>query len=144
MEETFQKVANGDQHDQGSKNRQLDAIVIETAARKWVKGFNCIPSIVISKLYQSGDEIVEITPPTLEIREDVLPMWGTMFSFDHPLDNKWLDDPKNLRAMANCGFRIYAQQDYGYIFGMDGGGYDFYEAHWIPLYKARGLRWHGS
>ena len=21
-------------------------------------------------------------------------------------------------------------------------GYDFYENHWIPLYKARGLQWH--
>lgn len=20
--------------------------------------------------------------------------------------------------------------------------YDFYEAHWIPLYKVRGLHWH--
>ena len=44
--------------------------------------------------------------------------------------------------MADCGFRIYEQEDYGYIFGIDGAGYDFYEAHWIPLYKARGLKWH--
>lgn len=26
--------------------------------------------------------------------------------------------------------------------GIDGAGYDFYEAHWIPLYEARGLHWH--
>ena len=25
---------------------------------------------------------------------------------------------------------------------IDGAGYDFYESHWIPLYKARGLQWH--
>lgn len=45
--------------------------------------------------------------------------------------------------MADCGFRIYESDDFGgYIFGIDGAGYDFYDAHWIPLYKARGLRWH--
>lgn len=25
---------------------------------------------------------------------------------------------------------------------MTKSGYDFYEAHWIPLYEARGLKWH--
>ena len=69
-----------------------------------------------------------------------LPMWGTLWAFDNMLDNDWLEN--NLQAMANCGFRIYESEDYGYIFGIDGCGYDFYEAHWIPLYKARGLRWH--
>ena len=71
-------------------------------------------------------------------------MWGTMFSFDHPLDNEWLDDPDNLQTMADCGIRVYRQEDYGYIFGIDGAGYDFYEAHWVPLYIKRGLQWHGS
>ena len=31
---------------------------------------------------------------------------------------------------------------FGYIFGIDGAGYDFYEDHWIPLYKERGIQWH--
>lgn len=44
--------------------------------------------------------------------------------------------------MADCGFRVYKQEDYEYIFGIDGAGYDFYESHWCPLYKARGLHWH--
>ena len=44
--------------------------------------------------------------------------------------------------MSECGFRIYYSEKYGYFFGIDGAGYDFYEAHWIPLYKARGLKWH--
>lgn len=44
--------------------------------------------------------------------------------------------------MADCGFRIYEQEDLGYVFGIDGAGYDFYSEHWIPLYKARGLHWH--
>ena len=68
------------------------------------------------------------------------PMWGTLWSFGDSCDEYWLE--RHLQEMADCGFRIYEQEDYGYIFGIDGAGYDFYEAHWIPLYKKRGLRWH--
>lgn len=67
-------------------------------------------------------------------------MWGTMWSFHNSLDDYWLSD--NLQAMSDCGFRIYEHDEWGYFFGIDGAGYDFYESHWIPLYKARGLRWH--
>lgn len=76
-------------------------------------------------------------------REDYggLPMWGTMWAFGDSCDNWWLENG-GLQLMADCGFRIYEQEDYGYIFGIDGAGYDFYESHWIPLYKARGLHWH--
>ena len=37
---------------------------------------------------------------------------------------------------------MYESGEFGYFFGIDGAGYDFYECHWIPLYKARGLQWH--
>lgn len=69
-----------------------------------------------------------------------LPMWGTMWAFSDPCDKDWLES--HMQEMADCGFRIYEQEDYGYIFGIDGAGYDFYEQHWIPLYKVRGLKWH--
>jgi hypothetical protein len=114
----------------------------EEAMRQWMRTFNSVPTGIVVKLYRAGDEVVEITPPTTVEHDELLPMWGTMWSFDNSADNAWLDDKKNLRAMADCGFRIYQQEDYGYIFGIDGAGYDFYEAHWIPLYKARGLKWH--
>ena len=142
MKETFQTVTNSDRHDKSTNIEQRDPIVIDTATRKWVRGFNCIPRQIVEKLIHSyGDVITEITPATEKERDSFLPLWGTMFSFEHPMDNEWLDDKKNLRKMADCGFRIYRQEDYGYIFGIDGAGYDFYEVHWIPLYKARGLRW---
>ena len=79
--------------------------------------------------------------------DGVLPMWGTMWAFSESIDNAWLDNEhigNGLLAMAECGFRIYEQEDYGYIFGIDGAGYSFYESHWIPLYKARGLHWHNE
>ena len=71
-----------------------------------------------------------------------LPMWGTMWSFSDSSDDYWLTEDGGLQKMADCGFTIFESEEFGYFFGIDGAGYDFYEAHWIPLYKARGLHWH--
>lgn len=122
-------------------------MTIREAAQIWVKEFNAIPQEVIVKLMNAGDEIEEVTPMTEEQLEEVegfLPMWGTMWSFSEPMDDWWLEEKNGLEAMARCGFRIYHQEDYGYIFGIDGAGYDFYEDHWIPLYKERGIQWHDT
>lgn len=73
-------------------------------------------------------------------REDLLPMWGTMWTFGENIDEEWALN--NLGVIADCGFRIYESEELGVYFGIDGAGYDFYESHWIPLYKARGLKWH--
>lgn len=92
---------------------------------------------------EASYEVEELTPFTDEEQEDLLdyfPMWGTMWSMTDPTDIDWLEE--HLQELKDCGFRIYRQEDYGYIIGIDGCGYDFYEAHWIPLYQARGLKWH--
>ena len=72
--------------------------------------------------------------------DDGLPMWGTLWALSDGCDKHWLGE--NLQSVANCGFRIYESEDYEYLIGIDGAGYDFYESHWIPLYKVRGLQWH--
>lgn len=76
-------------------------------------------------------------------RDTLLPMWGTMWSFHERLDDDWLENG-GIAEMSRCGFRIYESEEFGYFFGIDGCGYDFCEAHWIPLYRARGLQWHDS
>jgi len=118
-------------------------MTIKEATEKWVMRFNSIPQNIIVKLCNnSEEELAEITPSGTDEHDGFLPMWGTMWSFRDDVDNWWLENEENMKAMAECGFRIYDQEDYGYVFGVDGAGYDFYEAHWIPLYKARGLCWH--
>lgn len=88
----------------------------------------------------NGDKM-ELEEDNFEVEKDgYLPMWGTLWAFSDSCDNWWIGE--NLQTMADCGFRIYESEDYEYIFGIDGAGYDFYESHWIPLYKARGLQWH--
>jgi hypothetical protein len=93
----------------------------------------------------NGQKIYRLAEDFEVERESYLPMWGTMWSFGDIIDEDWLKGEfgtNGLQIMADCGFRIYEQEDYGYVFGIDGAGFDFYEAFWIPLYKARGLRWH--
>ena len=116
---------------------------IREAATAWVDGFNAVPVAVVEKLMRLDlDEVLEITPGRRDEDADYLPMWGTMWSFGNAADDYWLEEKNGLELMAECGFRIYEQEDFGYLFGIDGAGYSFMEAHWIPLYKARGLRWH--
>ena len=40
-----------------------------------------------------------------------------------------------IAALDTVGAVVYRPNDYfdGIIFGIDGGGYDFYASHWIPL-----------
>lgn len=75
-------------------------------------------------------------------RDDSLPMLGTMWSFGDSADDWWLEEGDGIAIMSRCGFRIYVSEEFGYFFGIDGAGYNFYEAHWCPLYLARGLQWH--
>lgn len=68
----------------------------------------------------TGEE-VDVREDDFEVeRDDFLPMWGTMWQFSDSCDNWWLEN--HLQEMADCGFRIYTQEDYGYIFGIDGCG----------------------
>ena len=116
---------------------------IREAAAAWVNSFNAVPVAVVEKLIQfDPDEVREITPGERDEDADYLPMWGTMWSFGDSADDYWLEKGGGLELMAECGFRIYEQEDFGYLFGIDGAGYSFLHEHWIPLYKARGLRWH--
>ena len=116
---------------------------IREAAAAWVDSFNAVPTAVVEKLMRlDPDDVREITPGRRDEDADYLPMWGTMWSFGDSADDYWLEEEDGLELMAKCGFRIYEQEDFGYLFGIDGAGYSFMEAHWIPLYKARGLHWH--
>lgn len=104
---------------------------------------NSLPDADVYLVTMDDGVSVEVGAEDLEVqRYDSLPMWGTLWAFGDALDNWWLEKDGGLRIMADCGFRIYRQEDYEYIFGIDGAGYDFYSAHFIPLYKKRGLEWH--
>jgi len=137
----------------------------------WVeRDFSNIPTDLIEKAYKDSyyDEI-EILAPTFEdfkkeYREEnqcevecdecidetcleayeeenpKIPMWGWVFVPNDPCDQEWIRGHAD--KVAECGFIVYETDEIGVYLGVNGAGYDFYEAHWLPLYRARGLRWH--
>ncbi len=125
---------------------RYEGLTLREAAQEWVKGFNAIPTSMIAKLWQADPEDwEEVTDADNEVENnDQLPMWGTMWTFGESLDNDWLEEKDGIKQMSKCGFRIFKSEEFGYFFGIDGAGYDFYEAHWIPLYNERGLKWHDT
>ena len=87
--------------------------------------------------------VVEVEVNDFDVeRDDFLPMWGWLWQFGDSCDDWWLEEGDGVEKMSECGFRVYVHDEFGYFFGIDGAGYDFYEAHWEPLYNARGLKWH--
>lgn len=70
-------------------------------------------------------------------RFDFFPIWETVWTFKHLQDKEWVATEDGLYTMASCGFRVYKQEELGYVFGIDGAGYDFHEKHWLPLYRRR-------
>lgn len=95
-------------------------------------------------ILENGTEITATVNDFTLVQNDILPCWGTMWSFGESVDENWLENSAGLTALSACGFRIFKHEDFGYYFGIDGAGYDFYEEHWIPLYTARGLHWHNQ
>lgn len=122
----------------------------EEAVGNWVRGFNAVPTRMIGKLWElEPEDWQEVTcaegdsaeESTCAEEAEPLPMWGTMWSFEDKADDHWLENG-GLKLMSQSGFRIYRSEEFGYFFGIDGAGYNFYDAHWTPLYEARGMRWH--
>jgi len=67
--------------------------------------------------------------------------WGWLF---HPSQSFEEDriraDPEG--CAKACQVLVYDSDETGILVGVDGAGYDFYEAHWIPLYEWFGYKWH--
>jgi hypothetical protein len=69
-----------------------------------------------------------------------LPMWNTWFE---PADSFTYRQLSGMyEELAELGFTIIEHDGEFWGLGIDGAGFDFYEAFWIPLYKALGFKWH--
>lgn len=58
------------------------------------------------------------------------------------LDSK--PSPQEIQEFNDCGISVFEDEDGGWYFGVDGCGYDFYEAHWIDLYRHLGICHHST
>ncbi len=102
----------------------------------------CIRSRGNYRINLDDGAVIEVREQDFEVMYDSdLPSCGMLWAFGNNLDNDWLAEG-GLTVMCDCGFRVFEHDEWGYFFGLDGGGYDFYPEHWMPLYRARGIEWH--
>ena len=95
--------------------------------------FDFIPLDVIIKL--DGDYCINWLCEFSEYEMgDYYPMWGTVFSVrDNFLSEKIVENAQKI--YEECNIWVGEQEDFGIILGINGAGYDFYEAHWEPLFN---------
>ena len=72
-------------------------------------------------------------------------MWGTLFEAKDNTIKDWILENSD-KIIKEAGFTIIdlsreneGEYETGVFLGINGAGYDFYEAHWIPLYKIFGV-----
>ena len=106
---------------------------------RWIEYFlQEIPTFYIEELYRANMDDWEEVTIGHEDDEDfnyyALPIWADMYRFDNVDGRIWIEN--HIKEVSECGFRIYYWRKYDeYVFGINGCGYNFMEAHWIPLFR---------
>ena len=97
----------------------------------------------VCKVRLADGGVITTERDNLEAEYDsMLPMWRKLWQFKNDLDNQWLSEKGGIELMSGIGFRIYRHKSWGYFFGIDAAGSDFYTNFFTPLYIARGLKLH--
>lgn len=112
---------------------------IRVLAEEYLNGFNSFPYTMIETLmekdYLSWEEVTIFDDD--DEPYSFLPMANYLWQFSNELDNYWLEQEDGIEVMSKLGFRIYEHNEWGYFFGIDSAGHDYYTAYWIPLYIER-------
>lgn len=113
----------------------------EAATKMVNQELSAMPKSIV-ELLSNNDQLKNITAPISDKNKElILPSWNTMWLIKEPIMEEFILN--NIKKVSDLGFTIYKSEEHDcLILGIDGGGYDFYEAHWIPLYNLQGLQWH--
>ena len=89
------------------------------------------------------NEIDEAKNELMDQQREV--MWSTLFEAKDNTIKDWILENSD-KIIKEAGFTIIdlsreneGEYETGVFLGVNGAGYDFYEAHWIPLYKIFGV-----
>lgn len=106
------------------------------ACKEWIeKHFDAIPTQLIEKAYENCIDEIDILAPQDE-DTPIFPAWGWVFHPSWQCDEEWIRENAE-RIAKECRVIIYETDEVGVFIGIDGAGYDFYESHWLPLYRLR-------
>lgn len=95
--------------------------------------FNCISLDVVEKYYDGLLFEYIKTPSNLDKDEEHYPMWNTVFEAKDECINNLIS--KHVDELNEIGLGVITGKDsMNSMLFVNGAGYDFYEAHWIPLF----------
>jgi len=96
-----------------------------------------------NKKSMTEDELEDAKMEMMDTQREV--MWGTLFEAKNKFVAEDIIDNADA-IITEAGFTIIdlsreneGEFQTGVFLGVNGMGYDFYEAHWIPLYKIFGV-----
>lgn len=69
---------------------------------------------------------------------DNAPDWLTLWAIDG------IPSYGEIDLYNDCGISVYETESGLFYIGINGCGYDFYDAHWLPLYRKKGICWHST
>lgn len=125
----------------------------DEAVHALIDSFNRIPSWFITdnmnlnyenwtiyeQIEEWDDEKQDYTVDYTDYGE--FPMWGWVWDPSTWIPYEWMNEHRH--ELMDIGFTIIENEyeDF-WCLGINGAGYDFYEAHWTPLYDLYGFKWH--
>lgn len=125
----------------------------EQAVHAFVESFNRIPDWLIKDNINHDYEAWIISERAEEWDYDEqdyvvdytdygnFPMWGWVWDPSTWITYEWMNEHRH--ELMDIGFTIIEKENEDFwCLGIDGAGYDFYEAHWTPLYDLCGFKWH--
>jgi len=96
-----------------------------------------------NKKSMTEDEFEDAKMEMMDTQREV--MWGTLFEAKNKFVAEDIIDNSDA-IISDAGFTIIdlsreneGEYETGVFLGVNGMGYDFFDAHWIPLYKILGV-----
>ena len=96
-----------------------------------------------NKKSMTEDELEDAKMEMMDTQREV--MWGTLFEAKNKFVAEDIIDNSDA-IISDAGFTIIdlsreneGEYETGVFLGVNGMGYDFFDAHWIPLYKILGV-----
>lgn len=121
----------------------------DEAVHYMVETFNRIPTYVLEPSICLGEYRVEERSEDDDgnyyYEDDTynVPMWGWCWDISDYISYEEIEDYYFKYKLLDLGFTIIKDENGGnYWIGINGAGFNFYDAFWTPLYDVLGFKWH--
>ncbi len=109
----------------------------EEVEERFSHDFSAIPLPLLEKAYPNGELSEHIIYPKgydFENEDEPLyPMWGYVFEANNQFLSEKLEE--NVNELAEIGIYLMQVNETRVIVFITGCGYDFYDSHWLPMYR---------